>query len=659
VVGAAALLAWGGTAWSLGSRGLIGTPEPRLALVSQTPIVEPGQPAFTLTFRLVGGVAPAPGTKVAVTVYDGLSSRSALDQSLRDRGLVNPLVSFAPTDLDQLPRNQTGDFELTVPVETASGTRGSSPAVDLAGSPGGVYPLVVTLMSATTGEVVQRLVTYLVFATPSAQSQRVDVALVLPLQAPVRLSDLGRPSLSTGWSAALSGLAHQLAANPKVPLTLAPSPVVVEALADSSRPQDRLTLALLAAWAQSPGHEVLPAPYAPVSFSALVHQGLAAEVFSQVSRAEQVLDTDLKVAPAPSVWMLGTGPLDRDALDALEGLHVKDLVVAPSELAPVATKLTPAQPFVLEGAGQYRPLSLAVDSGLTSHFTSTDPVLGAHQALADLAQIYFEEPNSPTARAVVVAPPEGWIPNPGFVESFLRGLDSNPTVKPATLSQVFTGVSPETVDGSVRQRQPAPDQPNPPTLPGAALAAAREHTEALLSAAGGQLQLSGLDDLLLAAESSSISPRQRGRYLSALHADIQAQLSQLSLPGAQTVTLTATTGRIPITIESRAPYPVRAVIAVSSDKLAFARGSTRVVTLDQRDTTEYFDVRARSPGDFPLQVSLMSPQGHLILLHGRLTVRSTAASRVAIGLTAGAGAFLTLWWGRSLLRSRRARVTRR
>lgn len=631
----------------------------RLELVSQTPVVEPGQANFGLGLRMDPSGTPPADLTVAVSVYGPLSSRSAFDETLNGHDLFDPLASLAPANLDHLPRDQAGDLELTVPLDTTGAVPASSSTLDLAGSEGGVYPVQVTLEN-TTGAVLQQLVTYLVYVIPSSQSHPVGLALVLPVQAPVALSHGGEPVISPRWSAALSVLAHALVANPKVSLTLAPSPETIEALSDSGRPQDRVTLSLLEGWAQTPGHQVLLSPYVPISLSGLSRAGLSSEIASQVTQGDEVLTTKLRVSPSPANWWLQPGPLDRDALSTLAALGVKGVVVSASELTPVATTLTQAQPFELDGPGQYRPLSVVTDAGLTSHFRGGDPSLGAHQAMGDLAQIYFEEPNSPISRALVMAPPNGWLPQGAFLDPLLSELQANPTVKPMTLSEVFDSVPLETFDGSVRQRQPAENQPVPTTLPVAALEKAQQHTDALLSAAGGgPAQLSDLDNLVLAAESSGLSPRDRQRYLSSLEADVDQQLKELSLPGGQTVTLTATAGRIPITIESHASYPVRAVITVSSDKLTFEHGSVRLVTLgQQRDTTEYFDVRTHSPGDFPLQVALVSPKGNLVLLHGRFTIRSTAASAVAIGLTVGAGSFLILWWGRSLVRGRRARLTR-
>jgi len=69
-------------------------------------------------------------------------------------------------------------------------------------------------------------------------------------------------------------------------------------------------------------------------------------------------------------------------------------------------------------------------------------------------------------------------------------------------------------------------------------------------------------------------------------------------------------------------------------------------------------VNTRISGESSLQLQLLSPTGRFQLARSELTLRSTAISGVAIGLTAGAGAFLVIWWIRSASRRRRRRVGR-
>jgi uncharacterized membrane protein YbhN (UPF0104 family) len=94
------------------------------------------------------------------------------------------------------------------------------------------------------------------------------------------------------------------------------------------------------------------------------------------------------------------------------------------------------------------------------------------------------------------------------------------------------------------------------------------------------------------------------------------------------------------------------LLQVASDRLKFPGGSTRMIRLTRHDTTERFTVQSLGSGAFPLRILLKSPDGKVLLSQTRLTVRSTNASGVGVGLSVGAGVFLLAWWYRSSRRRR-------
>ena len=147
--------------------------------------------------------------------------------------------------------------------------------------------------------------------------------------------------------------------------------------------------------------------------------------------------------------------------------------------------------------------------------------------------------------------------------------------------------------------------------------------------------------------------------MAGLDRQIDRQLALVKLPSRHTITLTARTGEIPVTIDNGADHAIHVVVQVESDKLVFPAGSSRRIDLSpHRSTTERFRVRARATGAFPLRVSVGSPDGKLVLHPSHLTVRSTAASGVGVVLSAAAGFVLLSWWARQLVRGRRARNRR-
>ena len=136
---------------------------------------------------------------------------------------------------------------------------------------------------------------------------------------------------------------------------------------------------------------------------------------------------------------------------------------------------------------------------------------------------------------------------------------------------------------------------------------------------------------------------------------MQSQLGAIRMPTDRSITLTARKAEIPVTFQNRTGVPAKVVVKVESDKLHFPRGDTHVLDLARRNTTERFSVELRTSGAFPLRIRLESPDGNLVIDETRLTVRSTAASRVSLGVSLGAALFLAIWWGRHALRGRRAR----
>ena len=78
------------------------------------------------------------------------------------------------------------------------------------------------------------------------------------------------------------------------------------------------------------------------------------------------------------------------------------------------------------------------------------------------------------------------------------------------------------------------------------------------------------------------------------------------------------------------------------------------MTLDHPTTSVRITAQARTSGDrLPIDVTLHTPDGQLLIAHTVLTVHSTAISFVGVALTVLAGAVLLVWWARTWRRSRR------
>jgi hypothetical protein len=553
---------------------------------------------------------------------------------------------------------------VTIPIVTTTPAPASPTgrSLDLSSCPGGcegVYPIQVTLEDLNANRPLDRFTTHLVFTGSGPSTAKLGFTWILPAHAPPALAPSGRRTLPADQSRQLSELASSLAHRGSFPVTLAPTPETMQALADSPRLIDHQTLATLAAVAADPTQQVLTEPYVPVSLSGLAEQGLADQAAAQLDRGKQVLSNALRAQPNPHT-LVSNDPIDQAALGPLRSQGVDRLVVPDTSLTTPTSKLTQTQPFQLAGAEPGQPLVTASDSGLASHFTTGgDQVLAAHQLLADLAEIYFEQPGSSRPRAVVVQTPLNWPASSAFLNAALTGLGQSPIVQPLTLASLEASIPAVGTNGAPAVRQLNAQSPEA-RVPVASFRSAQRRLNSFSTVVGNDPRpLAPMDDVLLAGQSSDLRPSEQSRYMSGVQDQITGELAKLTLAQDRTFTLTSRTGRIPITVISQTDYPVHGILTLTSDKLSFPSGSQQVLILDRRDNPEYFEVSARTSGDSLLTVSMVSPDGGLVLVpNTRFTVRSTATSAVAIALSVGAGAFLLGWWGRSLITRRRDRSRR-
>ncbi|WP_370326721.1 DUF6049 family protein [Euzebya sp.] len=111
------------------------------------------------------------------------------------------------------------------------------------------------------------------------------------------------------------------------------------------------------------------------------------------------------------------------------------------------------------------------------------------------------------------------------------------------------------------------------------------------------------------------------------------------------ITLTATTGEVPITVTNGSDVDVDLVVSVEATRFDFA-DDTQAVTLPARSSQRLvFDARALNPGAFaPVAVTISDPTGALRIARTQISVRSAAVP--VVGLVASVGSVLVLLvWG--------------
>lgn len=619
----------------------------RLRLASQTAWVAPGQ---ELVLRLVVTTArPRNDVEVAVAVHRRVTGRIEFARTLEGRAR-GAAVSITAVPLSELAVDPGGAVVVRLPVHGAVGPP----------EPGrlrlrdeGVYPVRVELREADGGDLLDELVTHLVYAAlPGEGGHRLGTALVLPVHAPRATRPDGSRRLSAQAVAGLGTLAQALEGHPGVPMTVAPTPETLEALGTSPRPADHEIVTTLANAVRA--HQVVTSPYVPIDLRSFLEAGLEGELGAQLARGSEAIERTLRVRADRRTWVTDEH-VDGATTLGLRQRQFDRILLPERAMEPVDNPVTLAEPFEIDAGTVRRPVAMAADAGLARHFTDRgDPVLAAHRLLAELAVIYFDRPGH--VRAVVAQAPRSWVPTAPFMDILLEGLRSSPVLYGTTLDQAFTSVPAATAPGGrplVRRLAAPPD--DPPELPAQALASARRRLESFGSMLDADNTLDdSIEPLLLVAEGADLRSRERTGYLRGLERRIGAEMARIRVPPDRSITLTARTGVIPVTISNEADYRVRLRVQVASAKLAFPQGSTRGIELSRRNITERFAVQARTSGAFPLDVSLVSPDGGLVVGSSQFTVRSRP-SGVGVVLSAGAGGFLVVWWARHWARTRRNR----
>ncbi len=682
------LFAGGGAgAASPHSRGSTGGGASPLALLSQSPWVTPGQ-AFDVHLHVGTGAGSASTLAVSVAVYPCLTSVSAFDQSLASSGPTGtPLSATAsPLPLTSFRPLLGGGFDLSMPVAVgATAPVAAAPfTITLAATggqcqsyPSGVYPVRLELLPG--GNQIGALTTHLVYTEAGPTTERLRVAVVLPLQTtqgpaarPTTAELAARPdsalaSPSTAALAGVTGVVSALSADPAVPVTLAASGQTIGVLADTAH---LATLDQLGALAAAT-HQFLAAPFTPVDATNLVASGLGSELSTQVARGSDALSSGVPHGsgvslPTPAGVGAGLGAwvtnddVDDPTLTALAADGYSQVVLPTDTVASSPTNGSTAETFAL-ASGKGSVTAVVSDGDLAARFTDDtgDPVLAATQLASELAQLYYERPNDVTPRGVAVVAPNGWSDDPSFVTTLLGALQNNPMVEPVTLSSLFA-LFPSTTPCRGGCRLTASGTSG--GLPVTAIRTERQRIAAFATAAvGAKPLIEELGDLVLAGEAEQLHPSEQSAVLANTAAALDAQLGQLVVAGDRTVTLTSQQGTLEVTIVSNASYPVTATLTLNSDKLLFPNGTTQwsqpnTLLLPSPHTNIVpVKVTTRASGTFKVDITLHSPGGALLLSSGSVDVRSTATSVVGIALTVGAVLVLGGWWIRTSRKRRRRR----
>ncbi|MHB1988480.1 MAG: DUF6049 family protein [Acidimicrobiales bacterium] len=642
-----------------------------ISLVHQTAWVR-NTKGMTLSVAVASHVSRS-NLGVQVTLYSQATERSYFEEIL-----AGNTAGFTPIDppsllpLDTkglLAANGHATIDLPVSAPGVPGLPQSKPSngallnFPCTNQCAGVYPLQVSLEDLQSATTLDSFMTFLILA-PARASSPLRFSLILPIGSSPATTPSGRPAVSPADEAEVEQLKTLLLKNPAASVSLALYPQFTDALAAEAatrprrgRPPDPAVLAARKALAATRqlvalgNVETESETFTPVDAAGMAGAHLGAEMAIQLRRGRSALAA-LGVHPEARRYV-ASAPLGTRALKLLESNHVDRLVVPSDSVTPVPQSwVYPVwAPFIVKGTSVVADAS---DYYLEQRLASnSDPVLRANQLLADLAVLYFVE--QPQAnRGVSLLAPLGWHPSTRFLSTVLSGLSGSPIVQTDTLSQFFAQVPPGSAEEPLLVRgleAPAiPREANPPAAKVRTASNELSVLAGLLANEPGRIEQ--LQDLLLLSETANLTASRRAAYLAAPGAQLATEAARVALPRDRTITITSLSARIPISIYSDALTALRVDLVLSSSDLGFPRHVFPIV-LAPRNNTKTIPVSARTAGDFQLKLRVTTRGGTFVLASGGLLIRSTAISGVAVGLTAGAGTFLVIWWARSALRRRR------
>jgi hypothetical protein len=661
-----------------------GSAAPLLTLRAQTSWVTPATPWFTLSLGVGSSAGAAADLHVELTYYTRINDATHMAQATSatpDEGVLThfdvPVTATAeglgviscavvlPNSRAQAPAPTSGTLGVcppdapTVPLGCEPGTGGC----------GDVYPVTVGLYHQGDSSPLARFTTFLTYQEPGVSSSigrggTLRVGLILPVTS--RPSSVLAPPSATDRRAAES-LIGQIWAYRGIALTLAPNPLTVSDLAVAKDGKGPLAVKELGALATpADGDQLLRQPFVPIDPASLAGRGLASEIGAQMVRGGDLLRLS-GLHPTGGPWVATSSPISQanagDLATGLTATRSSRLIVNDSELTSAgSSNLTFAQPFTLPLGRTTHVTAAGTDSQIDALFTADprNPLLAANQLLANLEFVHFENAFKPDPRGVIIEPPQFWKPPPGFLTVLLYGLTHNPALTPVNLDQFFLQVHKgDNGEPATRHLKAGTSSTASGMTPGLArrLQTSRVDLTSLSGAAGGRPAVfSTLSDLLLRTESQTFDHNQRVTALDAYTRQFDGVLGLVTLAIQGTITFTSRTAPIPVSVLSSAPFPIKVVLSLDSDKFTFPDGNSRILTLNRPTTPVRIQVRSRTSGDrLPVGVTLTTPDGQLVIARADLTVHSTSISLVGVALTVLAALVLLVWWGRTWRRNRRRR----
>ena len=144
-------------------------------------------------------------------------------------------------------------------------------------------------------------------------------------------------------------------------------------------------------------------------------------------------------------------------------------------------------------------------------------------------------------------------------------------------------------------------------------------------------------------------PEALNSALSQVGVSLSHQFKLLSIDPSS-ITLTSRHTSIPITLLSKAHYPLTVQIQLAAGGLTFPKGSAQLVTIHSQTKSLRIPAVDTRGSSLTLRVNVLTKDGQFVIAHEVIQVRFAGASLAGYLLTFLSAFVLALWWSRTTWR---------
>ncbi len=546
--------------------------------------------------------------ELSVTVYGHLEDESEVDEPL-----TQPLNRLPPMPIGDLLPATDGRFHLDIPIR--SGNAFDDLERVLLPLPG-VYPVSIELRTAD-GPIA------------AARTHLVRLPQVTNEDEPAADASADSPSLQTGAASGhplpvaivlnvsaaegltLDDVQQLLIDHPTTPLTV----VLQAGVANLLRADPERAANFAAALAGRPTLAVPTIDLDPSALAEIDQSPLYAEAYRTTTTELR----QLNLTPAENMVLLGA-PLTEGGATVLGELGIQTVLDTESRSGGVGRLV----------AGSNRLRIVRFDRDLSRILGGGDD--GPHRANRVLAGLTLrsEVDDAP----VILGGSSLGIDPRRSIDAFLRALTQPGAPQPILISQAMTGPDIRFAERPEQDLQPIADQLRD--------VQSRLATYETFHNGGGNTP-AYYRQQILAGLTRQRNPQDRRRALIALDAQFDEDLGVVTLHDGQPVTLAARSAPIPIGVESTAVGPRKVMLRFASDKVV-ATDDEQVISIEPGTSSINVELETRALGISPMEVSVWTPDGAVLLANTRFEIRSTAIPGFGLLVSLGAVGLLGAWW---------------